>query len=287
MNVSIKTILRYYLLTVTTGLAVLVVILVNAYEPHRLQVYFFDVGQGDSILIRTPDRHTILVDGGPNQNVVEKISSVLPWYDRTIDLMVLTHPHADHVNGLVAVLARYKVSRVLYTGVSYHSAMYQSWRDAIAVERSVVTVADHVGDMDVGRQTKITILYPGESLNGKTVGNLNNSSIVFRLSYNGFTALLAGDQEREEDLVGEGLIKPATILKVGHHGSRNGSDPSFLSAVHPALAIISDGAHNRYGHPHSETLKNLAAINTRILRTDVDGDIIIESDGRQWWVTPH
>jgi len=287
MNVGIKTILRYYFLGILIGLVVLVVILVNAHEPHRLQIYFFDIGQGDSILIRTPDRHTILVDGGPNQKVVEKISSVLPWYDKTIDLMVLTHPHADHVNGLTAVLARYRVLRVVFTDVAYNSSVYQAWRDAVTVERSEVTIADHLGDIYVGGNVSINVLYPGQSLSGKIVSNLNNSSIVFNLSYGDFNALLMGDQEREEDFADLGLIRPVDVLKVGHHGSRNGSDPVFLSAVRPELAVISDGVHNRYGHPHYETLKNLELINARVLRTDIDGDVIIESDGERWWVTPH
>lgn len=259
-------------------------VVVNAYEPHRLQIYFFDIGQGDSILIRTPDRHTILVDGGPNQNVIEKISSVLPWYDQTIDLMILTHPHADHVNGLIAVLARYRVSRVLFTNVAYNSSMYQAWRDAVVAERSEVTIVDRPGDMYVGDGVSINILYPGKSLSGKTVSNLNNSSVVFSLLYGSFSALLMGDQEREEDLAGLELIKPVDVLKVGHHGSRNGSDLAFLSIVRPELAVISDGIHNRYGHPHDETLKNFALIGAQVLRTDADGDIIIESDGKWWWV---
>jgi len=287
MRISIKTILRYYFLITLVGVIVLGVVLVDAYEPHRLQVYFFDVGQGDSILIRTPDRHTILVDGGPNQNVIEEISGVLPWYDQTIDLMILTHPHADHVNGLIAVLARYRVSRVLFTDVAYTSSMYQAWRDAVAAERSEIIIADRLGDIYVGGGATINVLYPGRSLSGKTVSNLNNSSIVFSLLYGSFSALLMGDQEREEDLPGLELIKPVDVLKVGHHGSRNGSDPAFLSKAHPELAVISDGIHNRYGHPHNETLENFYLIDAKVLRTDVDGDIIVESDGERWWVTPH
>lgn len=287
MPINVKHILRTYFLTLFVGIITLFLIIGSIHEPNRLQIYFFDVGQGDSILIRTPDRHTILVDGGPDQTVIQKISSVLPWYDRTIDLMILTHPHADHINGLIAVLDRYDVTRVFFTDIKYNSPIYQIWRAAVTQEGSEIIITDHLDSVDLGGGVVAHVLYPNTSLSGKAIYNLNDSSIVFELFYDNFSTLFTGDQEQEEALTRDGLIQPVTVLKVGHHGSRNASDALFLATARPALAVISVGANNRYKHPHPEILERLAVIGTKIMRTDRDGDVIVESDGRHWWIVSH
>ena len=243
---------------------------------NDLKFYVFDVGQGDAILIQTPEHYNILIDGGPDNAVVYKLGEYLSFYDRDIDLMILSHPHADHMVGLIEVIKRYKVKKILTTGVEYYSPDYLAWLDKISEKNIPVEIVDHLGRIPLGGEVELEILFPGESFLGREIKNVNNASIVVKLIYASATIMLTGDFEDEESLLNKNLDLSADILKVGHHGSDTANSLEFLKAVSPSKAIISCGLDNKFDHPHPETIHNLDGLGVEILRTDSEGDIILK-----------
>lgn len=248
-------------------------------DKDSLEVVFFDVGQGDAIFIETPHHHQILIDGGPSSVVSEKLGKEMPFWDRTLDLIVLTHPDFDHLAGLIEVLKRYEVKNILWTGVACGTAECQEWKRLIEAEGANIRLAQ-AGQQIKGGGILLDVLYPFENIEGKEVKNTNDTSIVLRLVYGENSFLLTGDiyQSVEEGLIGEGI--DSDILKVAHHGSKYSSSQEFIEAVSPDLAVISVGKDNNYGHPSQEVLKNLA--DCEIFRTDLEGDIKIISDGSRY-----
>jgi len=258
----------------------------------RLHVYMLDVGQGDALLIRTPSDQFILVDGGPDDTVLNELAEVMPFYRRDLNTVILTHPHPDHVNGLVEVVRRYDVKRVVMTGIDYDYAGYTAFLEAIAEGDVQVEFADGK-DMTIGG-VLLDMVFPLATLQGQTFINANNSSIVFRLIYGNTVFFFAGDCELacEEKIVASGESTgtdlSADVLKVGHHGSRTSSSDAFLDAVFGSrpvgldeqfYALISVGADNSFKHPHPETVDKLQEHSVRILRTDINGQIELISDG--------
>jgi len=250
-------------------------------ESKALEVDFFDVGQGDAILIKTPDHQRILIDGGPSNAVVEKLGENLPFFEKEIDLIILTHPHADHLDGLIEVLKRYEVKKILSTGVTHTTPDYLSWLEEIKNQNVLMEVATAGQMLDFGGGVKMEIFYPGEDLAGKSVENLNNTSIVAKLIFGQTSFLFTGDAETEaeENLLAGGFDLRADVLKVAHHGSKSSTSDNFLEKVQPKFAVISAGADNQFGHPNGMTLKRLEKIGAEILRTDEDGDVKMVSDG--------
>lgn len=268
----------------------------------KMRVIFFDVGQGDASLVMA-DGLNILIDGGPDKKVVEKLDKYLPFWDREIDIMVLTHPHADHVAGLIDVFKKYQVDEVWMTGVLHSSYEYLEF---LEIARDSGMATRMVGRDAINRVSttniKIEILYPREDLFEKTVDNLNNSSIVLRISYKDKSFLFAGDIEEEADaelcekplpirlhsaslragsshpLEGEGNIR-SDVLKIAHHGSANASSQCFLEAVKPEITVISAGRDNDFGMPSLRILNRLERMGIEVFRTDEDGDVIMETDG--------
>jgi len=250
----------------------------------RAHLRFLDVGQGDAILIQTPEGHNVLIDGGPKSKVLEELSEVLAFFNRQIDLMVLTHPHADHLEGLVEVLKRYEVGSVLITGVAYNNHYYDEFLSDIGAMRDGgnldIFVAEAGVDFKVG-SLYLDVLYPFEPLIGRKISNVNNSSIVMRTSWGEggrgfFTAMLSGDceVECEEEILDAGFAVEADIFKAGHHGSRTASSAEFVEAVSPSVAVIQVGEDNKFGHPHAETLRTFYRSGVReIFRNDLDGRV--------------
>jgi competence protein ComEC len=246
---------------------------------EKVHIYFLDVGQGDASLIITPHGQTILVDGGPNSEVLVRLGEVLPIYTRTIDLMVLTHPHRDHLDGLVEVLKRYHVRAALITGVIYTDATYQEFLYELKSQKIPTYIADNDEDFLLD-QVKLDVLFPLVPEAGQKFTNVNNSSIVFELQYGGNEILYMGDAEQEVEgtlLQFAAWIK-TDILKTGHHGSKTASSLDFLNIAKPTLAIISVGADNKYKHPHPETLQKFKELNIPFLRTDEEGTIELTCD---------
>ena len=242
---------------------------------QKFHIYFLDIGQGDSILIKTPENHQILIDGGPGNTVIEELGEVLPFFDKSIDLVVLTHPHADHVDGLIEVLKRFNVNNVLITGVSYDSPDYKEFLNEIEKKNINVLVAESRTDFRFGN-VLFDIIYPKNSIAGKKFPNVNNSSITMRVLYKNKKILLTGDleSEAEQKLILTGINLKADIFKAGHHGSKTASSMDLLRKVNPTFTVIQSGAGNSFGHPHKETLENFKKIGVKkVFRNDLQGRI--------------
>lgn len=239
-----------------------------------MQIDLLDVRQGDAILITTPEQNHILVDGGPGNDVVLELSETLPYLFSEIDLLVMTHPHADHIEGLIPVLDRFKVGAVLISAPDYDSLAYEHFLKQI--EGMNIFIADDNTDFKLG-ETVIDVLYPFEPFTGQEVENVNNVSPVMLIKSGESRILLSGDAEVEvEDAVlASNVDIQADILKAGHHGSRTASSLAFLEAVSPEILLVSVGEGNSFEHPHKETLEKAADLDIEILRTDLEGRISI------------
>lgn len=251
------------------------------FKEKNLEVDFLDVGQGDAILIKSPFGQNILIDGGPDKSVVNKISEDLPFWDRNIDLMILTHPHDDHVTGLIEVLKRYRVKKIIYTGASHTAPNYLAWLDEIKKRKIPLTIINHPQNIKLGDNCEFKIIYPLKSFAGESVENLNNTSLVAKLIFGQTSFLLVGDAEKEaeEEIIKSGVELTANILKVGHHGSDTASSDIFLNNVRPQIAVIEVGKDNKFGLPSGRAIKRLERIGAKIYRTDYDGNIKLISDG--------
>jgi len=253
------------------------------YDLNRLQqlkVTFFNVGQGDSIFIETNDGYQILIDGGPDSTVLEKLAEEMPFYDRTLDLIILTHPEHDHMAGLIEVLKRYKVKNILWTGVIRDTTEYKEWQRLIKEEEADIFIAKYGLKIKL-MDNYIDILYPFESLETQEIENSNDTSIIARLVFDTNSFLFTGDAgiDVENKLIEGNIYLGSDVLKIGHHGSKYSTGEVFLEAVNPELAVIQVGK-NSYGHPTEEVLARLEKFAIKVLRNDLDGDIKIVSDGR-------
>jgi len=249
----------------------------------RLTVSVLDVGQGDAILIETPEGRRVLIDGGASgQAVTGALSAELPFWERTIDLVVLSHPQEDHLAGLIDVLERYDVRQVLATAVEADTALYREWRDLIS-EEAVPYHAARAGDViDLGDGVALRVLGPGAGVVAS--GDVNDASLVLRLEWQQASFLLTGDIEAagERALLASGAEVQSTVLKVAHHGSRTSSSPALLAAVRAAVAVVSVGANNPFGHPSLGVLERLGG--SFVLRTDEHGTVRLTTDGERLWV---
>jgi len=205
----------------------------------------------------------------------------MAFWDRTIDLIVLTHPEHDHISGLLGVLDRYEVERVMWTGVLRDTAEYQEWLALLEGEGAEVTAAE-AGQKIISADAMFTVLSPAENLWGEEVNNTNNSSVIMRLDFGETSFLFTGDayQSVERKLVAADKDVASDVLKVGHHGSKTSTAEDFLAVSSPQTAVISVGEGNSYGHPDPEVLELLDKYDINVLRTDRQGDIKMFSDGR-------
>lgn len=253
-----------------------------------LETDFLDVGQGDSVLIKTPFGQNILVDGGPDKKVLQRLGENLPFWDKKIDLMILTHPHDDHVTGLVEVVKRYEVEKILYTGVVHDGPNFLAWLSLVKDKKIPVVIIDHRQTIKLGDDCELDILSPEESLLGKGVDNLNNTSLVMKISYGRTKILLAGDieEEAEQRLIGLNMDLSADVFKASHHGSNTSNTEEFLRKVNPSIVVIEVGKKNSYEHPSGRVIKRLERAGARIFRTDLDGTVKIISDGQSIEVKP-
>jgi competence protein ComEC len=255
----------------------------------NLRVTFFDVGQGDATLIQMPSGQNILIDGGPDsQKINLALSEKLPFWDRTIDLMVCTQPQADHVTGLVEVLRRYNVKQVLDPGVPYDSSIYREWLRLIEDEGIEYNIARAGQEIDLGGGITMEILSPPAEFYQGTSCDVDNNGIVLKLTWNKVSFLFTADirEEAEFELIMQRANLKSTVLKVAHHGSMTSTIPQFLAAVDPEVAVISVGVDNPFGHPSPEVVERLVdrVGEDNVYCTDNDGTIGFITDGERLWV---
>lgn len=275
--------------------------IINTLPDRKLHLVACDVGQGDAIFVSL-DSTQVLVDGGPDSSVLECLSAHMPLWDRTLEMVVLTHGQADHLGGLVDALERYEVENLIANGLLNQTEGFRAFREAV-IEEGVGVHLPSRGDEIRLDQLRLTILWPekrmglaqvwesaseeGAVLGAATYpGDLNETSVVIKLSFRAFDALLVGDIgfSTEKELIADGVVSDVEVLKVGHHGSKYSSSQSFLEAVKPEAALISAGEKNRFGHPTAETLERLELVGADVFRTDQAGEIEVVSDGRRFWV---
>jgi len=253
----------------------------------RLHVVFLDVGQGDAIFIQTPSGRQMLIDGGPSETVLlSQLGRQMPFWDRTIDVMLLTHPDSDHVTGLVPVVERYRVGTVIHRPVDLESETYDYWLQLLEGEGAAIYQGETGLQMTLDRGLEMVVLHPGVELPSGTESDVNNSSIVTRLTYGQVSVLLTGDIEAvvERQLVAQGAPLTSTVLKAAHHGSCSSTTEEFLTAVDPEVVVISVGVDNDFGHPCAEVLERLDGWAVPVYRTDEQGVVEVISDGTRVWV---
>lgn len=243
-------------------------------------LHMFNVGQGDALLLVTPEQHHILIDGGAGNSVLTELSNVLPESFREIDLMILSHPHKDHMEGLIPVLQRFDVQAVLMSAPNYNSEVYDAFLEAVNEEGCPVYFADDSTDFRLG-ETHLDVLYPFEANSGKSMENINNASPVIKVDD---WLLLTGDAEEEVEEKILTLDLKARVLKAGHHGSRTSSTNAFLDKVKPEIVLISAGMDNDFGHPHKETLEKLNDRDITVYRTDQEGRVSLSLGCAQSWL---
>jgi len=271
------------------ALAVLMLGLTIGYLPdRRLHVHILDVGQGDAILITTPNGTQVLVDGGPSPNsLFAALGKAMPFWDHSLDLVVATHADNDHIAGIVPLLDRYDVGGWLDNGTEEGNPLLQECLRGLQdrqIERHVTVAGDHIS-LDEGISLEVINPRSGHDFSGTSASN--NSSIVLLLHHGTSSFLLAGDIEAEAEraLILSAPLLRADVLKVAHHGSGGSTTEEFLRAVNPRIAAISVGADNRSGHPSPETLLRLAGVrDLLLLRTDLQGTLEFVSDGHRLWL---
>jgi competence protein ComEC len=279
--------MKKYFLTVSILLFLLGGILLYqdiTFNDKKLHIVICDVGQGDAILIRTPSGSDILIDGGPDSSVLSCLSRHLPFWDRTIEIMILTHPHADHLTGLIDVLKRY---RVLSFGTEKIGSATDAYGELIKqLEQNLTKLRFlYQGDRFVIKDgVVLSVLWPthewiNQNVLNKTNSDENGLSVIDLLSYKNFKALFTGDAQASDVARIDLIAGEISLLKVPHHGSKTGLTAEILDILNPKIAAISVGKNNKYGHPTPLILDLLKNLNIKTLRTDQIGDIEIISDG--------
>lgn len=239
--------------------------------PADVDVFFLDVGQGDATLIQARDGTTVLIDGGPDKAVLERIGRAMPWFDRSVEYLVLTHPEADHVTGLVEVARRYRVQHIVWTRVAHTHPAYIELQHLIQEKGIHEIVIDGPQSLSLGSLSG-DILSPLAAPE-KTL-KMNDTSIVLHMTIRGKTFLFTGDITADvERALATVVDVKSDVLKVAHHGSRTSTSQEFLNDVQPEIAVIEVGEGNHFGHPTPEVLHRLEAIGAHVFRTDRDGTV--------------
>ncbi len=272
--------------TTVSGMAALLVLSWSGSQPDgMLHIHFFDVGQGDATLIVTPSGQQVLIDAGYFPSIINAhLGRTIPFWDREIDMVIATHPDADHVTGLPEVFERYRVGQFVYDGnLEGTSLLYDATIEQV-VQRGIPQHRAQAGEVIViDDGVRLEVVHPGGVLDDEV---RNNNSVSLRLVYGDFSALLSGDAERaaEGEMVASGVPLGAVVYKVGHHGSDTSSTQSFLDAIRPKIAVISAGQDNKFGHPHTSVVDRLHAMGVSVLSTAELGTIEVVTDGEvMWW----
>ena len=284
---------------------------ITQWPDDNVHIIACDVGQGDGTLI-IHQFTQVVIDGGPNSNIVNCLSEHMPFWDKTIELAVMTHPDYDHYRGLIDLVEGYQVSQMVANNISKDNSSFWQLQNLV-IDHQIPVYAPSRGDQINAGQLKFTVLHPSSKIGdialwqnypiitdqetnqstlsavlGAYSGDANEASITLLLDFEDVEILLTGDigSRSEQALVGEGLITDVEVLKVAHHGSKFSTSSEFLGASLPEIALISVGAKNTYGHPTSDTLNRLDTVGAKILRTDQLGTIELITDGEKIWQKP-
>lgn len=248
-----------------------------------LRVVFFDVGQGDSTLITTPNNQKFLIDTGLSGNLVQKLKNHFSFFGKTIDLLVLTHPDLDHTGDTFQVLENFKIKQVLLPFNAKQTPLFLNLIDVFQAHKIPLAFANHQNDLQIGKTTYLDILYPELDSSFQEFNQLSNASLVFKLVYGKNTLFFSGDAEKKEEkkilLSSQNL--QADFYQVGHHGSKTSSSTEFVQAIRPQISIISVDAYNQFGHPHQEVLQTL--VPSRVLQTALNGNLYFTFNEKDFW----
>lgn len=248
---------------------------------NLLNLVFIDVGQGDAILIKSPSGKNILIDGGPDSDLAEKISKFIAYRNNKIDLMIITHPHRDHYYGLISVIKKYKTQKIIYSGIDVNLSDYNYMKKIIS-DYNLELIKPQMGDKyEIDKNLHFQIIYMPKT---RTVENLNDASVSIKLTYKNFDAIFNGDAscEIENIILKNNQNLKSEIFKASHHGSKYSNCDNLLNSIKPELTIIQSGALNKFGHPHQEAVDRILKSGSQILRNDELGDVIIESNGENY-----
>ena len=249
-------------------------------QNQKLQIAFLDVGQGDAILISQGSRQ-ILIDGGPSgQKLMEKLGAYVPFWDREIEVVIATHPDADHISGLVDVLKNYTVDQSIESGANSESQVFGAYEKLVDDKKIEKQIARRGMKIKISDEAELEVFSPTDAIVDGLKNDTNSASVVAKLTYGENSFLFTGDLplDVESQLVDANLPISAKVLKVAHHGSKSATSAQFLDYVHPQDAVISVGKNNRYGHPTAEVLNRLKERNIKILRTDEQGDVVYDCE---------
>jgi competence protein ComEC len=259
----------------------------NPGKIDHLVVDVMNIGQGDAILIRSAGQVT-LVDTGDVPARDRLVSFIKKQGITVIDILILTHPHADHIGGAAAILDNFTVKKVYDSGQITTSPLYRNYLTTIQKKNIPFAVLTAGQRLDIGGGATLSVFAPDSPFISGTESDLNNNSVVTKLSFGDFSMLLAGDAELEEEnrILGRfGNELKSQVLKSGHHGSRTSSSLPFLKAVNPEAVIISAGVSNEYHHPHPSTMKKYESLGLKVYRTDRDGTVTVTSDGKTYTIS--
>lgn len=284
MNYVQKENLKQYFLLGLFVLNIFIWFIVFDKNDNKLTVAFLDIGQGDAIFIEAPNGNQILIDGGPNKSVLRELNKIMPFYDRSIDVIIATHPDKDHIGGLPEIIDRYSVDFVVESGAKNDTGVSLVFKNIILQNHIKQIFAKRGMRVNLGSGVFLNILFPDR---GVSEVESNTASVVAQLIYGNTKFMLTGDSPKtiEEYLTmldGEKL--KSDVLKVGHHGSKTSSSEMFLGLVSSEYSVISAGRDNQYGHPHKEVIDVLNQFTSNILNTQNKGTIVFKSDGENIFV---
>lgn len=253
----------------------------SARDDNRLKVAFFDIGQGDSIFLTTPNQKQILIDGGPDGTVLSRLSSEMPFYDRSIDLIIVSHNHADHITGLNRVLERYTVEKIWISGAIHTTNEYIKLLEQIKT-KGIPTEIVWQGKSTTVDEVRFDVVHPITSAEGTRPDDQHDATVAIRATFRETHFLFSGDldEHHEQAIVQSSIPIAAEVLKVPHQGATSSLALNFLSLINPKYAVIQVGKNNRYGHPASSILQKLHDRGIITYRNDQQGTIWATTDGQ-------
>lgn len=247
-------------------------------ESKDLAVVFLDIGQGDATYIKTPQNKRILIDGGPDKTILYKLGKYIPWWEKEIDAVYISHPHADHILGIIEVLKKYKVKKIYLTRAIIKTSEYEELLESIKMQNTEIEYITSKQDVEYDSSIHFQILHPEKSFGEVTDKDINNTSMLMKLVYGNSSILFTGDLEimGQKENLAEDI--DSDILKVPHQGSSDSMNLDFMKKVSPQYAVIFVGKNN-YGHPSQRVIRSYERLGSQVLITQDRGDIVFHLDG--------